>query len=138
MRPDPWDSDAPRRIPMRNKLRAGITLLALGGLLAEAVMAALPDASLYQLRSAWTTDAGQKMRLAELRGKPRLFVMFFAHCQSVCPMTLGRLKSLEAALPPDWGNRAGFVLVTLDPRRDDSGALAEYRKDGGLRRDRYT
>ena len=53
-------------------------------------------------------------------------------------MVLTRLKSLESRLPEDWGGRAGFVLVTLDPRRDDSGSLAEYRRDASLRKDRWT
>ena len=53
-------------------------------------------------------------------------------------MVLGRLKTLESKLPSDWGNHAGFVMVTLDPRRDDSGGLADYRKQSGLRADRYT
>lgn len=64
--------------------------------------------------------------------------MFFGNCQSTCPMVLNRLKSLESQLPKDWGNKAGFVMVTMDPRRDDSGSLAEYRRHASLSADRWT
>ncbi len=53
-------------------------------------------------------------------------------------MVLARLKLLESKLPSDWEQRAGFVLVTMDPGRDDSGGLAAYRKQTDLRTDRYT
>ena len=122
-----------------NKFRAcfGI-LLAAGFLSGHAVTQTLPDSSLYQLRSTWITDAGQKLRLADLQGKPRLFTMFFGSCQTACPMVLARLKLLESRLPSAWEQHAGFVLVTMDPGRDDSGGLAAYRKQTDLRTDRYT
>ena len=98
----------------------------------------LPDSSLYQLSSQWTTDDGHTLRLEDLQGKVRLLTLFFGHCQSTCPMVLNRLKSLESKLPKNWGNSAGFVLVTLDPRRDDSGSLAEYRRASSLSKERWT
>lgn len=98
----------------------------------------LPDSSLYQLRSTWSSDLGEPVKLESLRGKPRLLTLFFGHCESTCPMVVGGLKRLDAALPTGWGKSGGIVLVTLDPRRDDSGSLADYRKRMELPPDRWT
>lgn len=89
---------------------------------------ALPDSSLYQVDSRWISDRGDTLRLADLRGKPRVLTMFFGNCQSSCPMAMASLKKMQSELPQGWAEKAGFVLVTLDPRRDDAGALADYRR----------
>jgi protein SCO1/2 len=100
--------------------------------------APLPDSSLYQLGSEWTTDAGARIRLESLRGKIRVLTLFFGHCESSCPMVLGSLKAMEAALPADWGAKGGIVLVSLDPERDDAESLADYRRRMDLDPERWT
>jgi protein SCO1/2 len=97
-----------------------------------------PDASLYQLASGWSTDEGNRIRLGDLAGKRRLISLFFGHCESSCPMALGRLKALEAKLPGDWHQRAGLVLVTLDPARDGTAGLADFRRRMSLGREGWT
>lgn len=97
-----------------------------------------PDSSLYQVASNWMTDDGRALRLGDLAGKVRLVTLFFGHCESSCPMALGRLKALEAKLPADWTRRAGIVLVTLDPSRDDSGSLADFRREKSLGKEGWT
>lgn len=99
---------------------------------------ALPDSSLYQLKSDWVTDTGIKMRLENLQGKVRVLTLFFGHCESSCPMVLANLKTLESSLPQDWEKRGGIVLVTLDPARDDAESLAGFRKRMSLASDRWT
>lgn len=98
----------------------------------------LPANSLYQLETAWTQDDGTLLRLADLRGKPRVLTMFFSRCDNVCPMLAGQLKTLEREMPADLRRRVGFVLVTLDPEDDDAETLAEYRRRMDLASDRWT
>jgi protein SCO1/2 len=98
----------------------------------------LPDSSLYQLKSEWVTDAGAHIRLASLRGKPRVLTLFFGHCESSCPMTLASLKAMESSLPKDWGEKGGIVLVSLDPQRDDAESLAAYRRRMDLAPGKWT
>jgi protein SCO1 len=117
---------------------AWFPVLCAGLLAAVPARAPFPDASLYQLSSTWTTDAGKRVRLGDLAGKRRLFALFFGHCESSCPMALGRLKALEAKLPADWHRRAGMVLVTLDPNRDGTQALADFRRRMDLGREGWT
>lgn len=98
----------------------------------------LPDNSLYQLESSWRDDAGKVVRLADLRGKPRVLAMFFSHCDNVCPMITGQLVKLEREMPASLREKTGFVLVTLDPEGDDPAALADYRKRMNLAPERWT
>lgn len=93
----------------------------------EPTAAALSDKSLYQTESKWTTDAEKQIKLAELKGRPQVVVMFFASCQYACPILVHDLQKIEAALKPEQRARVGFTLVTIDPRRDTPAALANFR-----------
>jgi formylglycine-generating enzyme required for sulfatase activity/cytochrome oxidase Cu insertion factor (SCO1/SenC/PrrC family) len=89
--------------------------------------AVFPAKSLYQTESQWTTDAGVKIKLAELSGKPRVIILFFARCQSACPLLVNDLKKIQTSLPQSPRSRAGFTLVSFDTKNDTPAALAEYR-----------
>ena len=89
--------------------------------------AVLSDTSLYQTESKWTTDTGKEIKLADLKGRPQVVLMFFASCQSACPILVHDLQRIEAALAPGQRARVGFTLVTIDPRRDTPEALRKYR-----------
>ena len=100
--------------------------------------APLSERSLYQLESIWTNDSGKPFRLAELRGRPQIMVMFFTSCQYACPILVHDLKRIEAALPEHVRSRTGFVLASFDTERDTPAALATYRERQQLPRDRWT
>jgi protein SCO1 len=104
----------------------------------EPAAAALSDKSLYQTESKWTTDTGKQIKLADLRGRPQVVVMFFASCQSACPVLVQDLKRIESALSPQQRARVGFTLVTIDPRRDTPEALAKYRATRALPPETWT
>jgi protein SCO1/2 len=65
---------------------------------------------------------GQPFDLASLRGSP-VFVYFgYTHCPDVCPTTLADLREgMRLA-----GTDAKVVFVTIDPVRDDAGAMKVY------------
>jgi len=83
--------------------------------------------SLYQVESKWTTDTGKQIKLAALKGRPQVVLMFFASCQYACPILVHDLQKIETALTPAERTQVGFTLVTIDPRRDTPEALAQYR-----------
>jgi len=64
--------------------------------------------------------------------------MFFASCQFTCPLTVVRLKQLEAALPPEIQAKVGFTLVSFDSVRDTPTALKNYRTQHALSSDAWT
>jgi len=92
----------------------------------------LPDRSIYQLDSLWTTDSGTQTNLAALRGRIQVVTMFFANCQVACPLLVHDMKRIEAILPPELREQIGFVLVSFDPDRDTPEALRAYRQRQGL------
>lgn len=90
----------------------------------------LPDTSLFLVDAPWTDQRGRSLRLASLRGSPTVVLMFYGSCQSVCPILIGDVLRVEAALSPAARARVRFALITLDPERDSTerlAALAEER-----------
>jgi len=94
--------------------------------------AAFSDKSLYQTESKWTTDANKQIKLADLKGRPQVVVMFFASCQYACPILVHDLSRIQAALKPELREKVGFTLVSFDTRRDTPEALAKFRETRNL------
>lgn len=90
------------------------------------------DKSLYQTESKWTTDSNKQIKLADLKGRPQVIVMFFASCQYACPLLVHDLTRIEASLKPELRGKVGFTLVTFDTRRDTPEALAKFRETRNL------
>ena len=89
--------------------------------------------SVYELEGAWRDQTGAARSLASWRGKPVLLAMIYTHCTATCPLAVSELKRI-AALDPD----VRFVLVSLDPVRDDANRLAEYAAERALDPARWT
>ena len=83
--------------------------------------------SVYDLDGRWRDQAGTTRSLASLRGAPVLLAMVYTHCTATCPLAVSELKRI-AAHEPD----VRFVLVSLDPARDDPERLARYAADRAL------
>ncbi|MEQ1859126.1 MAG: SCO family protein [Chthoniobacteraceae bacterium] len=96
------------------------------------------DKSLYLLDSKWTSDVGREVQLGVLRGRPQVVALFFTHCEYACPITVNELKTIEGKLPPDVLAKTDFLLVSLDPKRDTTDALAAFREKRQLTRERWT
>jgi protein SCO1/2 len=79
----------------------------------------------------WQTEQGETAQLSQWRGSPMIVSMVFTSCESRCPLTIAKLKSIEQAL-----RRAGvvaqFALVTLDPGKDTPKRLAAYKREHRL------
>jgi len=89
--------------------------------------------SVYELDGRWRDQSGAARSLASWRGKPVLLAMIYTHCTATCPLAVSELKRI-AALEPD----ARFVLVSLDPQRDDEQRLASYAAERALDPSRWT
>jgi protein SCO1 len=105
-----------------HRLLLAILLLALP--LAGQAAAELPGDSVYRLGDAFTDQAGQPFTLADRRGKPQLVAMFYTSCKYICPLIVDSAKGVEHALSADERGRLGVLLISLDPARDDTSALA--------------
>ena len=94
--------------------------------------APLAARSLYQLDATWTDDAARPVKLASLRGRPVVLTMFFASCESACPILVSEMQRLRAALPAAMREKARFVLVSFDTARDTPAVLAACRERAAL------
>ena len=89
--------------------------------------------SVYELGGSWRDQSGATRALASWQGKPVLLAMIYTHCTATCPLAVSELKRI-AALDAD----VRFVLVSLDPARDDTSRLAGYAAERGLDPARWT
>ena len=89
--------------------------------------------SVYDLGGAWRDQSGAARSLAGWRGAPVLLAMIYTHCSATCPLAVAELKRIASANPD-----ARFVLVSLDPVRDDVHRLAAYAEERGLDPARWT
>jgi protein SCO1 len=118
---------------MKSFLRALLPLL-FGLVLAPAASAAppLPRDSVYQLPAALTDQGGGAFRLADLRGRPQVVAMFYTSCRFVCPLIVDSAKGVEHALTAQERAGLGFLLISMDPVRDDTAALRSVADKRGL------
>jgi len=89
--------------------------------------------SVYELEGTWRDQTGTARSLASWRGAPVLLAMIYTHCTATCPLAVSEMKRI-ATLAPD----VRFVLVSLDPARDDVDRLAEYAAERALDPSRWT
>lgn len=85
------------------------------------------DKSLYLLESKWTSDVGREIKLGALRGRIQIVAMFFTHCEYACPIIVGQMKKIEAAIPVSMRDQVDFLLVSMDSERDTADTLRDYR-----------
>lgn len=98
----------------------------------------LPGDSVYLLQDGFSDQAGKPFRLAERRGKPQLVSMFYTSCRYVCPLIVDSAKGIEHALSPAERAGLGILLVSMDPVRDDTAALASIARKRKLDPARWT
>jgi protein SCO1/2 len=72
-----------------------------------------------------TNQDGRPMSLADLRGKPVLLAFGYTHCPDVCPLFMSDMRKVKRALG-DAGDRAAFVFVSVDPKRDTPEVIKRY------------
>lgn len=115
-----------------------LALLMLALPLTAMAAAALPGDSVYLLDDAFSDQQGHAFHLADRRGKPQLVAMFYTSCRYICPLIVDSAKGVEHALAPAERARLGVLLVSLDPARDDTAALASVARKRKLDPARWT
>ncbi|TPI64298.1 SCO family protein [Mesorhizobium sp. B3-1-3] len=72
-----------------------------------------------------TTQTGEKLSDADLRGKPFAIVFGFTRCPEVCPTTLWETTEALKTLGPD-ADKLRVLFVSVDPTRDTPEFMARY------------
>jgi protein SCO1/2 len=68
---------------------------------------------------------GRMVTEADFKGAPSLVFFGFTHCPDACPTTLMELSDVLKKLGGDAG-KVHVVFITVDPERDNPGALKDY------------
>jgi protein SCO1/2 len=78
-----------------------------------------------------TDQSGQKVGMADQRGKLVLLTFLYTHCPDVCPLIT---QNLNQALQMLGANRddVRVLAVSVDPEGDTPKAVAKYAKDHHL------
>lgn len=120
------------------KQLAGVAVIAL---LASPALAAgskatkpapIPSDSVYQLSAPMSDQLGRKFDWRSRRGKPQVLTMFYTSCQYICPLIVDSGKAIEKSLTPDERARIGLLLISMDPARDNTKALAKVADERKL------
>ncbi|HLI80162.1 MAG TPA: SCO family protein [Candidatus Binataceae bacterium] len=74
---------------------------------------------------------GQKVSLADLKGKPILFDFIYTSCPGECLALTMRMKRIASALGPELGKQVRLVSITVDPEHDQPKQLLQYASDQG-------
>ena len=98
----------------------------------------LPGDSLYLLQDRFTDQSGKTFSLADRSGKPQVVAMFYTSCRYICPLIVDSAKGVDHALTPTERARLGVLLVSIDPARDDTAALASVARKRKLDPARWT
>lgn len=122
----------------RSCIRIAFLLLGFMPWSSQAGDSKLPEDSLYQLQAELSDQDGKTFNLAERRGKPQLVAMFYTSCRYVCPLIVDSVKGVEHALSDDERQGLDFLLVSIDPARDDTAALKSVFDRRKLDAERWT
>lgn len=106
----------------------GVITLVIGMIASAAFAAPLPNDSLYQLDARFTDHQGRDFKLADRQGRLQLVAMFYTSCKFVCPLIIDSVKGVEHVLTPAELEGVDFLLISIDPARDDVTALASVAK----------
>jgi protein SCO1/2/putative membrane protein len=74
---------------------------------------------------ALVSQLGERVTLADLRGRPFVLAPVYTTCAGPCPTISANMRGLQQQL---LGTDALLVSVTLDPRRDDAESLGAYAR----------
>jgi protein SCO1/2 len=75
---------------------------------------------------ALTSQDGQEVTLASLRGKVVAVAFIYTWCPDICPLLTDKMARVQDELGKDFGSEIAFVSITIDPERDTPAALKEY------------
>jgi protein SCO1 len=69
---------------------------------------------------------GNRVSLADLKGKPALFDFIYTSCPGECLTITQHMKRIATALGPELGEKVRLVSITVDPEHDQPPQLLQY------------
>jgi protein SCO1/2 len=75
-----------------------------------------------------TAATGERLALADLRGKVLAVTFIYASCTDTCPLLTAKMVVIQRRLGADFGPRISFVSITVDPEVDTPEVLRGYAR----------
>jgi protein SCO1 len=85
-----------------------------------------------------TSQDGQPVALADLRGKVVAVAFIYTQCPDICPMLTQKMVQVQDELGADFGKRIAFVSISLDPEHDTPEVLKDYAQFWGAKPEGWT
>lgn len=94
----------------------------------------VPSDSIYNLKGKWRATSGSTDAFRALIGRPVVLSMVYTRCKASCPLTIAKMKEIEAAIGK--GSYV-FAMASFDPKYDTVENLKNYLNDRKLSLDRW-
>jgi protein SCO1/2 len=75
---------------------------------------------------ALTSQSGERVALADLRGKVLAVTFIYATCKDTCPVLTAKMAVIQRKLGADFGPRVRFASITVEPEIDTPAVLKAY------------
>ena len=75
--------------------------------------------------AAFTDQYGAPFKLSDLRGRVAFVLFGFTNCPDVCPLSMERLRQLQASEQID-DKSVAYVMISVDGARDTPAAMKEF------------
>ncbi|MDC8001295.1 SCO family protein [Aequorivita todarodis] len=98
---------------------------------------AIPEMSIYNLPSHWTTQNGEEIELKDLQGKVVVMVMIYTTCKAACPRLVADMRNIEKQVPEEKKDNVQYVFVSIDPETDTPERLKAFSKENEMEDDKW-
>ena len=78
-----------------------------------------------------TNQSGDRVALADQRGKVLAVTFIYATCKDTCPILTAKMAVMQRKLGADFGPRVRFASVTVEPDVDTPAVLKAYADQFG-------
>lgn len=99
---------------------------------------AVPELSIYNLPSTWTTQDNENIELKDLRGNVLVMVMIYTSCKAACPRLIADMRNIEKQVPENDLDNVKFIMVSIDPETDTPQRLKEFSKENKMEDEQWT
>jgi len=97
----------------------------------------IPELSVYNLPSTWTTQDNKQIELKELQGKVVVMVMIYTACKAACPRLVADMRNIERRVDKSDLKNVQFIMVSIDPETDTPERLKEFSKENVMEDDHW-
>ena len=97
----------------------------------------LPELSIYNLPSTWTTQNGENIQLEDLRGNVLVMVMIYTSCKAACPRLVADMRNIEKQVPEKYLDKTKFIMVSIDPETDTPQRLHDFAIENEMEDDHW-